>query len=471
MTELSVDLAKPTRTGNQLIYLVVACLFLFALWQTSGFSLNLSYQTYEATSSEVIEGLAERAAGQADTINILMWGIFASIAILLQFLRKKHALFTWARAWPLMLLLVLIVLSGLWSAVPDIAFRRAIKHLLLMSILAGVVIGARSPGEILRLAIFFTGLIMVANVASVVLIPGVAIDTSGALRGLHGHKNIAGPFTMITIFVWFWAARWSRGIFMRTILFSGTLLWVLFLLGTDSRTSIGSTILAVVVIFPVRHVIGKPVFVVICGLATSFLVLFTIYLAILLDVSFSDILDFLQGQRTTLTGRFKVWEIAYESFLNHRALGAGFGSLWSTGPSAPALFYGNAPPTRFLLGLTHAHNGYIDLLATLGIVGAVFFLIFLGSVFVVLIKAFKPENVKCFPAPLAEICGCIFFAILIQNITKTTFFTQNIVWSSFIFCYLLLCSARSSTDAKSASVPERARPTRLCQNPYSGVPT
>jgi O-antigen ligase len=456
MTELSGNLAKPTSTGIQLTPIAVACLFFFALWQVSGISLTLSYQPSEATSEQILAGLEDRASGQAGIIDILKWCIFASIGILLHFVNKNRALFTWAKAWPLLLLLVLITLSILWSAVPDIAFRRVVRHLLLVAVLAGVVIGVRSPREILRLAVVFTGLMMVMNVASVFLFPGVAFDTSGALQGLHPHKNAAGGFTMITIFVWFSAARCSDGIFTRTILLSGTLMWFLFLFGTDSRTSIGSTILAIIVIVLLRHLIRSPILMVICSFAASVLALLAIYLTILLNVSFYDIVDFIEGERTTLTARFIVWDLVYESFLNHMVLGTGFGSLWSTGSSAPAVMYGNVPPTKFLVGLTHAHNGYIDILATLGIIGAVAFLVFLGSVFMAVIRAFKPDNLEIIGAPMAEISGFVFLAIIVGNITKTTFFAPNMVWSSLIICYLMLCSVRYPADAESTSASEPA---------------
>ncbi len=378
-------------------------------------------------------------------------------------------MFTWVKAWPLLLLLALIVLSVLWSAVPDIAFRRVIKHLLLMAVLAGVVMGAASPREILRLAVVFTGLIMAVNFASLFLFPSVAFYSSGALQGLHGHKNAAGVFTMITIFVWFSAARWSHGIFTRTILFTGTLLWFLFLLGTDSRTSIGSTILAIMVIVPLRHLIRKPRLAVICGIAASFIAFLGIYLVILLDVSFFDFVDFMEGERTTLTGRFDVWKIAYDVFLDHMLLGTGYGSLWSTGDLAPAEVYGDTATTSFTLGLTHAHNGYIDILASLGIVGAVAFLLFLGSAFVTVIKAFKPANLDGFGIPMAEISGFVFLAITVGNLTKTTFFTSNIVWSAFLICYLMLCSVRSPASQESRSESELASAPASRLKPLPGV--
>ena len=97
-----------------------------------------------------------------------------------------------------------------------------IKHLLLVATLAGIAIGARSLREVARLAVVFTGLIMTMNMASMFLVPCVAIDTNGAFQGLHGHKNNAGVFTMISIFVWFTAARWSQGAWLRTVLYAAT---------------------------------------------------------------------------------------------------------------------------------------------------------------------------------------------------------------------------------------------------------
>ena len=136
----------------------------------------------------------------------------------------------WTKAWPLLVLLALIVLSISWSSVPDIALRRVVKHLLVVAAVAGIVVGATSPREVLRFAVVFTGLMMTMNFASVLMFPAAATDTSGAFQGLYGHKNTAGAFAMITVFVWFSVARWSHGTWKRTALFSGTLLWFLFLI-------------------------------------------------------------------------------------------------------------------------------------------------------------------------------------------------------------------------------------------------
>ena len=418
--------------------------------------LSLSSEHFAATHEEVYQNVEERASGLADIGEVLKYFIFASVGVFFHIINNKRASFTWMRAWPLLVLLLLAVLSVLWSEIPGVTLRRLIKHLMLMVIVAGVVIGAGSPREILRLAVLVTGLMMVLNFASVLVLPSVAFDGNGLLQGLHGHKNQAGIFAMITISVWLSAARYSSGFWTRSILYCGTLFWFLFLLGTYSRTSILCLFASILFIIPLQYCIKRPTFGVIVATLTLFISLCVIFILVVLNISFSDVVDFIEGERTTLTGRSLVWRIAYNAFLEHQLLGTGFRSLWSTGGLPPVEQYTDLRPTPFLLGLTQAHSGYLDILATLGIVGAIALSVFLISIIATSIRALKWTDKGADVLQLAELSAFIFFASLIYNLAQSAFLTSNILWVLIVLCYLLLCSIGSPTDSESTTDTQSA---------------
>jgi O-antigen ligase len=449
MAQTSRKLSEQTREGINLLSLTVMGLLFFVIWKTSGFNLNLSPKVVQQVS-ETYQGLDESAAGYASGTEILTWFIFAAVGIFLHFVNRNRSLYTWARAWPLVVLLALIVLSIMWSSVPDIALRRVVKQLLLMAAVAGIVMGVTSAVQFVRLAVLSTALLMGLNCAAVLLFPTAAIFSTGEFGGFHYHKNTAGQFAMVTVLVWFAAARWSSGKWTRAILFCGTLLWFLFLLGTASRTSIISAAVAILFITPLGYCIRRPVAGVIFGLCTLIMFLCTIFALIAFNISFADIIAFMEGEKTTLTGRaLKVWHIAYNVFLDHKLLGTGYGSLWLTGGLAPVEEYTYLQPTPFLLGLKQAHSGYFDILATLGLVGAVVLAVFLTGVIWTDVRALASADEWEDGPLLAELTGFLFVASLLSNVTEAFFLRGGILWVFLVLCYLMLCSIGSPADRKS----------------------
>jgi len=468
MTNVGGNTAKESQFGMQVLPAAAAVLLAFAIYRTGSVGLAPAPGDLGAIPADRLQSLAERAEGSGP-VDVLTWIVFALLGIFCHIVNRERAASVWRQAWPLVLLLLFISLSVLWSDVPDIALRRVIKHLLMVVIVAGIVMGAGSPREILRVAVVFTGLVMVMDIAYVVLIPAVGLDGNGAFQGVHGHKNNAGVFTMITIFVWLAAARWTEGIWLRIFLFLGTLLWVAFLIATQSRTSIGSTFLAIMLIIPLRYCVRNPGPGILVGFISLFFVSIGLFALILNGVTYQNIIETFEDDPSILTGRLNVWAFVYRIFLDHMWLGTGYGSLWSTG-QAPAEKYADTMLTDFLLRLTHAHNGYLDILTTLGIIGAIILLIFLVSVFVVLIKAMRSPVMDSGRAMLVEISGFMLVATILGNATKTTYLTLTIVWPALILCYLLLIFVRLNdrSDEGRTRAPAR-RPGRVAAEPQPSL--
>jgi O-antigen ligase len=260
------------------------------------------------------------------------------------------------------------------------------------------------------------------------------------LVGLLSGKNTAGAFCMVAVLVWASAALWSQNFWERSLLWVGAALWFVFLIGTNSQTSIASTVLALTFAIIIRHMIERPLIGIIISLTMVFVSLLVLFVFNLLGGSFSDVVGVLEFQRTTLTGRAVVWQITYEAFLQNKLLGTGYGSLWSAGTLTPAEIYADVPLTKFLIGINQAHNGYIDILATLGIVGAVAFLGFLISVAVVNVRALANINEGQVDPAFVVLCNCVFLAMVMHNVTESSFLRGGMLWSLFVLCYLSLCS-------------------------------
>jgi O-antigen ligase len=426
--------------------MVVIGLLFVLIWKITGMYFSVSAGSAPQAKEFIYQQVEDRAVGMASLSEILTWVIMAGVGLALQFTDKDRTLATWSRAWPLAVLLLLVALSVLWSSVPDIALRRVIKHLLLIAVVAGIVIGASSTRQIVRFSVLVTGVLMAINCAAVVLFHGAATGPYGEFKGFLDHKNAAGQFAMVTIFVWFAAARWSPELWLKAGLYCGTLVWFLFLLGTDARTSILATVAAIVAVIILRHCIRWPAAGVIFGLSMLFLFLCGVFALISLNISVSDLVASLEGERRTFSGRATVWQIAYNAFLKYKVLGTGYGSLWGVSGLPAVQVYTDLHPTTFLLGLNQAHNGYLDVLASLGFVGAVVFLIFLASFAWngVTILANSEKYADSFL--VFDISILIFVGALLNNVAETSFLRNNFIWTILVFCYLTLCAMRSSTD-------------------------
>lgn len=447
-TEINDSIAKKSAGGIQWIPIFAAILFCYMLYTVPGASFTVDAEDAEKSYDTVQTQVEGRAAGRslAEIAPLLGLGF---LALLLQFHRRGEASKVWSRAYPLVVVLGFCLLSVLWSAFPDIALRRVIKHLLYMIILAGIVVGADTPRDIHRLAIFVTGVLMMLNIASVVVIPAAAVDPGGAFTGLYGHKNTAGSFAMISVFTWLSAALWSEAGYKRILLYLGVLLWFAFLIGTNSRTSLAATVLAIAMIVPLRIFVKGQLSFILTVLGGIFVLLLAIFVLNLLNVQISDVFGTLEGDKTTLTGRTTIWRIVYEVFLQHMLLGVGYGSLWGTGGTTIAEVFGNQQVTLFLIGLNQAHNGYVDVLATLGMIGSVIFVAFLVSAVVRAIKALISAEKATADLAIAGMCGFVFIGVLVHNFAETSFLRGNLSWVYFVLCYFMLCVPRGE-DASEA---------------------
>jgi exopolysaccharide production protein ExoQ len=136
----------------------------------------------------------------------------------------------------------------------------------------------------------------------------------------------------------------------------------------------------------------------------------------------STIVEFL-GRDMTLTGRIPLWIICGFLGLHRPWFGYGFNGFWRgyDGPSAAVWkIVGWAPP--------NAHNGFLDIWLSLGLVGlALFFLFFIPLLW----RAVRAIKTNAPPEALWPLC-CVVFIVL-YNLDETDLFYQNsIIWTLLV---------------------------------------
>lgn len=260
---------------------------------------------------------------------------------------------------PIVLLLGYATVSLLWSAVPGIALPRYLQFALVTVTAFGF---AQAFGARLVLGVL-TGAFCVAvlaDLAAVALVPAAIhrpVNSpemlAGAWRGLHLHKNGAGPVAALAALVL--AIRFvHRPRWLTAALLAAT---ILLLIGTQSRTA--QALLVACLGFAVIY---RAILVRLSAVGRLAVAGFA---ALLLGLLFGPMLLAYLANPAALTGRVGLWEALGRYIAGNWVAGSGYGSFWRLGTQAPILGLTDGWATR----TGQAHNGYLDALLALGIVG------------------------------------------------------------------------------------------------------
>ena len=232
------------------------------------------------------------------------------------------------------LLLYLIVgfcqISVLWSDYPDLSLRRAVLLSLLTVIATGIAAGVTDLRKFHSFLFFGLSTVVLVNLAGTALWPAQAISDIG-VKGLYTQKNVAGSVAMMTLIVGVaWMAR-ARTPVAITLGSASLLLAVLFLFISRSKTSIGLTVLALVIggLFATAQYAGHR-FAILVTSATLLFLMSVLCLFIYYDFD-ADRLFGLVLSDTSFSGRDELWSFAWKSAMQREWLGHGYGAFWDVG--------------------------------------------------------------------------------------------------------------------------------------------
>ena len=293
--------------------------------------------------------------GQSDPVQSALYLTIYAVSAAAFFFRAE--LRPVLRAAPAAFVVVAIAaLSTLWSVDPETSFRRAIA-------LGGVTtfafyLAARvTVSELIDLLAQTLRIILVASVLYYLVSPEAATMAEphlGAWRGVLRHKNGLGWVASLGLLVFYYLAVQGRA---RTKNVCFAALSVVLVLLSESASSIAITALILgldLVIAALQRVSGRFYF----GYAVAIILLAGA--AVLL---WDEMLDLL-GRDASLTGRTDVWTYALEAAAQRPLFGYGYGSFWEAGNARAAYIW-----LMLEWEFTHAHNGWIETLLELGLVG------------------------------------------------------------------------------------------------------
>ena len=291
----------------------------------------------------------------------LYWPPVYALALLLCARRWRDLPKSWAAAVLVALPVAWACASKSWSIMPDDTGRRALA--LALTTLFGFCLGAAFTGRRMVQIIAAAGLVLASgSFAVAVAIPRYGVEqlvNVGCWRGLWDTKNALAGFMTLSALAAACAATLSDG--RRKLWIAGFVLCVFDLLMSRGKTSLVCLLLglALLAVFdlakrgPVRAVLAVWMSGAV-GLAAGFSAL------VVPDALFHAI-----GKDPTLTGRTQIWTAVLGQVAQRPLTGFGFAAFWNK-TSVPAMVV--AKQTGWVA--PEAHNGWLDLLAQVGWVGA-----------------------------------------------------------------------------------------------------
>ena len=369
--------------------------------------------------------------GAGDTLRQVAYlGVFVAI-VFVAWRRRGTQVFA---SLPLVLLGLLLwcMASALWSPEPAVTVRRAgLAVVLVISAMLSVeTIGAKRSLELWRwvlLAVLIVNIVSVKFIATAVHQAG-ELDTQlvGNWRGLYGHKNIAGSVGAMTALVFLFAPTdkpWRKFLDLAVVGLA-----IFFTVMTRSKSSLGLLGIALVAGGVYRLTWRREIDRTIALVATALV----LTAAIVWFVADSGAIAKLFSDPQQFTGRTEIWraEIAY--IRDHPLFGAGFGTFSDTGTVSPLYRYIGG----WVTAASHGHNGYLQLLVTIGGIG--FVLAFVALIVEPLIDFWRRGDLAA-----KALLFSLFVFLALHNLMETDFLQgDGVTWVAFLLILAMLGNLR-----------------------------
>lgn len=346
------------------------------------------------------------------------------------------------RNWSLVALVLLALLSSLWAEIPDLVLRKGIGPL--GATLLGIALAVCfSFQDQLRLLSWILRIIAVLSLIFIVLIPSYGLSQQGELRGIFEYKNALGSMMALSILVeWQRAAvsRIDRVLKIAAVLFSGVLLVVSNSI-TPMVALVGALLLMEIYKFGALR-LRIPLYAIF--VATSIVV--ATGAAIL--AANSDAVTGAVGRSSNLTGRTEIWGLVLPYISERPILGYGYSGFW-LGASKESVEI-----DHIMRGwVTYSHNGYLEMQLTLGAVGLLLTLVFLG---IGLRRALSFSKDRQTVAALWPLAFLLYF--IVHNLGECSILTQDLEWAICVSCIVgtdpMLLSFSAQQEDESALIPE-----------------
>ena len=392
-----------------------------------------------------LTGGAGPASGGA--VSRLLWLLLLGIGFVTTTWRAGLAWLVLRWINPFLLVFAVLAFSSyLWSIEPAVTVKRLIRvFTIILDSIAFVLVGWNSLRFQSALRPILTAMLL-GSILFGLTFPELGIhqessaELVGAWRGLTAHKNSLGALSSVTLI--FWVHAWLTGHARWMAALAGAAIAATCLVLSRSSTSLVTSAFAIAFLLMFLRMPSN-LYRYAPYLVGTFVALLLIYsLAILrlvpgLDIILSPIVA-LTGKDLSFTSRSDIWAIVIEHVHLHPLLGTGYGAYW-TGPIE------GTPSFDFVLLMYFypgsAHNGYLEIVNDLGMVGLV---CLIGYLITYVRQALRLLTIDRNQATLYL---CLFVQQGISNLSESHWFSVMSV-SFVIMTLATTCIARALLECR-----------------------
>ena len=375
---------------------------------------------------------AALATDHVNPLNRIIWLGLLAAAAPIAMARWKEITRLLRSLWPLLALYCYFALSTTWALDPAASSRRlmftVVQLLLTVVLLSGL---KRAASLHVTVAVICT-VAALADLATWIVMPGYAMTDEG-LAGLQLQKNQTGLLMMYGCLSAGTAFFLLRGRLIRTAIAAAVVMMAGLLVATRSTTSQSIVLLAPVVmplILLVSRLPASAIWAIVASILASLAVVIFGYLAWCGLVNADP---WLPMRGVTFTNRTDLWAFVSGEIAKRPWLGTGYASLWAINPAVQPSLKSDMWFGVYAI-INEAHEGYLDLWATTGIIGLA------GGLFVVLrtIGLAGRAIVQAESSAQAWASGRLAFptavfhltmllGLLVHNLTESNLFSNNSV--------------------------------------------
>lgn len=352
---------------------------------------------------------------------------------------------------PFVLMIFLLpLISIIWSVDPSTTVRRGVAHLL-TGALCLYIVSSMSPEELLRrLTLSF----LIGGVASLLYTVGSPYNAihhgggiDGSWKGVYGHKNDLGRICSIALVCAYFST--SLTVAQKRIRLATLLIFLFLLVMSQSRTN-WFIVAAMVGVIPMTAWLrnGR----VAPGLRIG--AFLTIAVGATLVVTFgADAMLAAVGRDATFSGRTTLWR-GVQAIIDQKYpyLGAGYGAFFTRAGG----IYQLTPYLSAWSGIpNHAHSGFLDTRANLGIPGVTLLALFIlvtGKRLITRVMADTHRNVW------AGFIALLFLYLFNNFSSGVSFKHSDMAWVLLVVIYMYCQPPRvAAPKPKPASAVQRPR--------------
>lgn len=330
-------------------------------------------------------------------------------------------------------------LSVSWALAPGVAVRRIfLTTIVIWSIFAIIRnVGYEQPVAVIRVML---AMLLIINIAVSMLFPEYGVHhvnepgdkgLIGDWRGVMVHKNFAGPTAALAALFFLFDAKRIPMVLRVCVVAAACY----FLYRSGSKTSVGIGIFAVALGTLLQFYTGRYRTFVMLVLAIAGMA------AAVVAYLYQDPLSGNFTDENAFTGRPLIWKALIDFTSQHPWTGAGYGSFWNIGGNDPIFHLATGWVTETTIG----HNGFLDMLAQVGIPGLILMLIA-----AVILPSYRILTATGVPAPrLALILSILYFCIG-HNSTESSLFERDAIPQVFLMLAIAFAEVSLSRSPRPA---------------------